>query len=185
MNDKSQSVHTFYRAEAIKQFTQSQNESAYPKYISVRVFPFIWGFVGLLLICVGLTWFVHIPVYANGEAVVISKEPSPPTQLSLIILVPTDHLDAIESGQSFFVTSAFDYIPTQSTIETVTKTPMSPSQISTTYNVDARIVTTPKIVATAPWLSSNNSFDADTYIGTRFPVRVQIGTRRLASFLQF
>lgn len=178
---------SIFRVEAVQRYLQSQQESVLPQFTSPKIFLYIWILITLLIVSLCLTWFVKIPVYASGKAVVVeAADDSFSNSLALTLFLPSQYQDQLQEGQSVLIQSESSDKPIQQTIVAVSPNVIGPMRVTAVYGIAPGVVTEPAAVAQTQFDTPlTSSLPASTYIGSRYTAQVKVGTRSLISLISF
>lgn len=64
---------SIFRADAVRRYTQSREESVLPPFVSPRTFTYLWILLGLFGVSGFVAWCARVPVYASGLGVVVDR----------------------------------------------------------------------------------------------------------------
>ena len=172
-----------FRSEAMQRYAQQQ-EAVLPRFISPHTFTCLWMLLGLLGSASIVCWSARIPVYASGRAIVV-KAQKPGTvgdELQLVAFLPLENYSHLRLGQHLILQeSATGDRLTRSII--ATPEIISPEVVRRRFGLVAGFVTHPSTMAIASFTSSRSNLPASAYIGSTYPVNVEIGSRRAISLL--
>jgi len=174
---------SIFRERAIEKYMRRQEINVVLRLVSPRVSVFLWALC-LLFFAVGvLAWSIQTPVVASGQGIVIQQNANRVTQPVVLLLLPTNQLPNLRTGQSVSVTINAMSASFNSTIQNVEPTVMSPNDIRTKFNVPAslsQVITGPFAVAVANVVPASQ---ASTYLGSESQVTVQVGSESALSML--
>lgn len=170
---------TIFRSEAVAKYHERQDEAVFPRFLLPKTFLFLWLLLGLLLFAGIVAWFAEAPQFITGQAVVVAGE-AMSDEGRLAILVPATRLPILQVGQAVHISTA---AITVEGIQAVQPGVLSPAETTAVYNLPPGLITAPTIVV---WASFQvEAFSAEQYLGSLYPVRIQVGSQRLITKIPF
>lgn len=104
MDHSSRSV---FRPDALRRYAQGRQETFLPRFVTPRVFRYFWMLILLFLLSGISTWFISIPVYASGTAIIVENDQTVvdiPHKMMVLALFPPEHHSDIHQAQSLVLT---------------------------------------------------------------------------------
>lgn len=172
-----------FRLEAMQRYSQQQ-EAILPRFIAPHTFTCLWLLLGLLGSASIACWLARIPVYASGRAIVVDaqKTKTGGDGLQLVAFLPPEDYSRLQVGQNLI----FQVSPTgdrQNRPIVVTPEIISPEAARRRFGLAAEFVSQPSTVAIASFASKPSNLPVAAYIGSTYPVNVEIGSQRAISLL--
>jgi hypothetical protein len=196
MNESHGSI---FRAGALKRHLQGRGKLVLPAFVSPRSFVFLWMLLALALAAGALAWFANVPLYASGVAVVVDgararlhNDTAEPTSGGategpvLITFLPPAHLARLKAGQPLFLQLDAPRERVRRNLIAVEPELLSPETARERFHLDAgsaAAITRPSAVAVASFEPAPRGLPASAYLGSVYPVDVEIGSQRLPSLL--
>lgn len=204
MKDAQRSI---FREEAIRRYIESNEKTVLPQLISPQTFAYLWFLLGLLCASSLVAWFVKVPLYASGSAIVVrwnddlnhqlndTSHQNPTEQLSgdvdngeivIAAFFPSQFFSNLQVAQN--VVLEFDALGDRFTqsIQTVEPQIVSPDVIHKHYALSAQttpFMTQPATVAIIPLKPISNTVPTSTYLGSVGRAEVEVGSQRLIALL--
>lgn len=176
--------NSFFRRDAMRSYRQSQSQPVFPRLVAPKGFLFLWVLLGLLVIASSVSWAAQVPLFASGFAVVIETEGGPGQQL--LIVLPAQYLPSLHRGQKVVIELLEGRAQWVSTISSVVPEVQPPGTVESNFVIPACAVSRmgqPVALSLAKWEPiGEGSLSAD-YVGSIYDARVEVGARRLISFL--
>jgi hypothetical protein len=176
---------SLYRPEALQRYLSAAQSGILPRLIAPRVLISLWILLGLLLAGGVAAWFSEVPLYASGKAVVVSaSEPGlvSATPFSVVVFLPPDALAQLRVGQAALVDFTGWGERMANPLTAVLPEVTSPAAARERFGLDlglAEVVIRPSAVAIARLVQWPPGTDPVHYVGGVYPVKVEIGARRL------
>lgn len=164
---------TIFRDKAIERYRKQQYEAVFPRFLRPQTFRFVWLLLGLLFLSVALAWTAELPVYITAQAVMVIGEAGA-NEDQLVILIPAEAKSGVQAGQTVHI---LDEGIEVGKIRQVSPDVLSPAAATAVYNLPPGLITTPTIVATAPFKTTILS--AAQYQGSLFTVHIEAGSQPL------
>ena len=178
-----------FRSEALRRYMSRHEKTVFPKLIAPRTFLYLWLIVGLLFLGALCALFADIPVYAPALAVVVEADKGQAQngkEVSVVLLLSPEYLSKVEVNQRvFFRLPRFDTLLSSqiSNIEPrIVSADDARSRFAPSGNAANR-VNDASAVAFISMAVLPREIDAASYVGTSGDAQVEIGSRRLISFL--
>jgi len=167
-----------FRPDAVRRYMQQHEAVVLPPRIALRMIVVGWIALGLLLVGTAAIWMAHVPIYLSGNAIVVDQGSAGQPKPVLVAFLPPAARMQLAPGQSLLV-SLDGVAYSRHVIMVVEPELISRDEAQRRYapRADAPI-TEPAAVAIAP-LASSTGVTVDAH----HPVTVEVGTRRLISFL--
>jgi len=194
MNDVGQ--RTIFRVEALRRYAQGEDKAVPLQFTSPRIIRFLWVLIGLLLGGGVLLWLMRVPVYTSGVAVPISTVyPSANATVSnwnpnddplVAVFLPSNSLSKLHVGQRVFWKFSKTNLRVSRYVLEVSLEIKSPYELQQKFALRgqaAAAIDQPVVVAFAKLEPVPNALPASVYLGTVFHADVEVGTRRVISFL--
>ncbi len=167
----SQQKSSIFREEALQRYIRNREKSILPRFTTPPILLFFWCLLIIFLLGGALAWFEQVPVYATGGGVV------PDSGSSALIFIPYSPSLALHVGEPVQVQLASNGAQLSGKVTSTDLQQFSPEQIRQRYQVQ---VAGPAAVVT---VSLGPPFTAQTYAGSVLSAQVQVGSRRLISFV--
>jgi hypothetical protein len=89
----------------MQHYAQSREKRVVPKFISLRVVPYFWILIGLLMVGLVITTMIEIPIYTSALGLVIdgNRFPEVDDQVVLAVFVPSEGHPDLREGQDVLV----------------------------------------------------------------------------------
>lgn len=186
MNETDRSI---FRKEAIEQYIREQENKVLPKFVSPRLFLFIWAVFGVLS-CLGV-WlcFAEVPLFISGRGMVFDQEEWDScngSETCIVAFFPPDVHSRLVAGKSLMIRTKDSGRGPQQSIVIVESDVLSPADIQKRYHPKRDGTPLPiqtYAVAVCRLNGLNRDMGSDLLSEAAFEVRVDAGTRRIASFL--
>ncbi len=180
-----------YRSEALRRYMTRHEKQVFPKLIAPRTFLFLWVIVVLLFIGGLCALFADIPIYAPALAVVVETDAVPPQttkEVRVVLLLSPEYINKVEANQRVFLrmNGVNDLLSGQ--ISRIEPRIASAGDVRSRFALSgnaANRVNDATTVAFIPTGVLPGARDAASYVGASGEAQVEIGTRRLISFLPF
>jgi len=191
MDDTKSSI---FRASAVERYLQRQEEAVLPRFISPPTWICLWLLLGLLMVGGIVVWSAKTPVFTSGSALVgVWPEQLDsiygrvgPGEMVVIAFLPPEYLSRLRIGQALFLQPDRAGARLGSKVIAVAPEVVSPEAARKMFGInagDARPLTQPSAVAIARFEPPPSSLPAATYAGSVYQVEVEVGSRRVISFL--
>jgi hypothetical protein len=180
---------SIFRAEAVRRYMQSRERVVLPRFIAPRILFGLWVLLGLLAAAGAGIWFVRVPVYISGSAVVVAEEgpaPGSPAGVMAIVFLPPEAHARLHAGQALFLTFDSAGQPLERSIAAVDPDISSPASVQQRFALGpgaASAVSGPSAVVTARLAPLPMGMSALAYVGSTGRADVQVGSRRIGSLL--
>jgi hypothetical protein len=191
MDDSKSSI---FRASAVERHLQRQEETVLPRFISPPTWVCLWLLLGLLMAGGIVVWSAKTPVFTSGSAL-ISVWPERldsvygqvgPGEMVVIAFLPPEYLSRLQIGQTLFLQPDRAGGRLGSKVIGVMPDVVSPEAARKMFAINAggvRPLTQPSAVAIARFELPPASPPATSYAGSVYNVEVEVGSRRVISFL--
>lgn len=157
-----------------------------PKIVSPRALAFLWLLLGLCGLAGALSWFVQIPIYVSGTAIVVDGASASllgsPRPVVLAAFFPPDALSHMQVGHPLWLEGATPRERMNRPLVAVETEILSPEAALQRFGAAAAL-TRPVVVAFTAFEPSPGGLAPSNYLGSRFQAQVQMGTQRLPSLL--
>jgi hypothetical protein len=186
MKDANRSI---FRADAVRRYTQSREESVLPRFVSPRTFSYLWILLGLLGVSGFVAWCARVPVYASGLGVVVDRRGKTNDVRDDVVMVAflrPENRSHLRVGQTLLVLLDPAGERTRRPIIAIEPKIVSPNAVQQRFALSAgaaHAVTQPSAVAIARFEPNPTNLPASTYVGSVYPVDVEVGSRRVLSLL--
>jgi hypothetical protein len=180
---------SIFRADAVRRYTQSREESVLPRFVSPRTFTYLWILLGLLGISGVVAWLTRVPVYASGQGVVVDRRGKTNDVRDDVVMVAflrPENYSRLRVGQTLLVQLDPAGERTRRPIIAIEPEIASPKAVQRRFALSAgaaHAVTQPSAVAIARFEPNPTNLPASTYVGSVYPVDVEVGSRRVLSLL--
>ena len=184
MNNTKRSI---FRSDAVRRYIQGKEKSVLPRFISPRTFICLWFLLGLLMFSGFFAWFVKIPVYASGSAVVVDWSNNSQyfqDDVAVVAFVPAENLSHLNVGQTMFLNTTRERL--RSSIIVIEPKIINPATAQNRFALTsgaAAVITQPVAVSIGRFKPMSPDFSTSTYIGSIYNVDIEIGSRRVISLL--
>lgn len=186
MNETNRSI---FRKEAIEQYIREQENKVLPKFVSTRLFLFIWAVFGVLS-CLGL-WlcFAEVPLFVSGWGVIVGQEEwdsCKGTETCIVAFFPPGIHSRLVAGKSLMIRTKDSRLGPKRMIVIVESEVLSPANIRKRYHpkMGGKPLPTQTSAVTLCRLNDpTHDMGNDLFSEEAFEVRIDAGTRRIASFL--
>lgn len=191
MEDSKSSI---FRAGAVERYLQRREEAVLPRFVSPPTWICLWLLLGLLMVGGIIAWSAKAPVFTSGSAL-IGVWPQRldsvygqvgPGEMVVIAFLPPEYLSSLRLGQALFLQPDRAGDRLGSKVIAVAPDVISPEAARKMFAVnagEARPLTQPSAVAIARFEPPPSSLPADAYAGSVYDVEVEVGSRRVISFL--
>jgi hypothetical protein len=191
LQDKTniRSNRPIFRAQAARRYLQRQEETILPRFISPRIFVYLWILAGLLVAGGLVVWLARLPVYVPGVAVIVENNgivQDSDDEVVLIAFLPPQNLSRLRVGQRVFLQFTPAGERSSRAIIAVESQVISPATVPGRYGLGseaAQAVIRPAAVAIARLQPIPTDLPTTTYIGSVYPINVEVGSRRALSLL--
>jgi hypothetical protein len=191
MEDSKSSI---FRAGAVERYLQKREEAVLPRFVSPPTWICLWLLLGLLMAGGMAAWSAKTPVFTSGSAL-ISAWPERldsvygqvgPGEMVVIAFLPPEYLSRLRIGQALFLQPDRAGARLGSKVIVVAPEVVSPEAARKMFAVnagEARPLTQPSAVVIARFEPPPSGLPAATYAGSVYNVEVEVGSRRVISFL--
>lgn len=185
---------SIFRADAMQRYLQRREEAVLPRFVSPPTWVCLWLLLGLLMAGGLVAWSAKAPVYTSGSALVGNwpgrldsvYAPREPGEIVVIAFLPPEYLPRLRAGQSLFLQLERAGGRLGSPVVAVAPEVVSPEaarKLFATNIGDKLDLTQPSAVAIARFEPSHSGLPAAAYLGSVYHVEVEVGSRRVISFL--
>jgi len=181
--------NAIFRVAALRHYRQAREQAVLPRFVAPRVFLFLWILLGLLLLSGLAAWFVQVPVYASGQAVVLdgSDLAEPLTGEAVIVaFLPPEDFPRLRTGQPLLLREGRTGERVSRPILVVEPRIYSPGAAQRHFALPAgaaQTVSQPAAVVLARFEPASPALPAAAYVGSTYRADVPVGSRRLLSLL--
>lgn len=173
---------TIFRVRAWQYYQQNQGQMVLPRFVSPRIFRYLWLLLVIATSGVFATWGAQVPVLVSGVAIITVAEPTGSDEMTVTIFLPPETLPSLRVGNPLFLMlSTHERI--QRPIVAVEDVVHSPAWVQEQIGQAGMAITQPVAVAFARLESLPNDLPSTVYNGSTLPVSVQTGSRRVISYL--
>ncbi len=191
MEDSKSSI---FRAGAVERYLQKREEAVLPRFVSPPTWICLWLLLGLLMVGGIVAWSAKTSVFTSGSALVrVWPERLDsvygrvgPGEMVVIAFLPPEYLSRLRIGQTLFLQPDRAGARLGSRVIAVAPDVVSPEAARKMFAIntgDARPPTQPSAVAIARFEPAPSGLPADAYAGSVYNVEVEVGSRRVISFL--
>ncbi len=175
---------SIFRPDAARRYAQGKETAVLPRLIAPPTFALLWIVLATLALGLLASWFVQIPIFATGTAVII-QDPSPkPDGVALVAFLPAANLPNLAAGQSIYWRPPGSGERVGQTVTAVSPKVMSPAEISKAYPASVgSAITQPSVVLTATLETAVLGSDPGSQLGALYPIDIEIDTRSILSLL--
>jgi hypothetical protein len=179
---------SIFRADAIKQYLQRHEESVLPRFLSPPTFACLSVLMGLLIVSGLIACLARVPVYVFGPCVVIDRREqfNPSDDCIMVVLLPPESLLHLREGQTLFIRFEESRKRVRGSVTAVKPEIISAEDAQRRFGFSAAVtqaITQRSIVALARLESTSFDIPASTCNGSGLRAEVEVGSRRLISFL--
>jgi hypothetical protein len=185
------SKQSIFRSEAFRHYADRQAPAIFPRFVSAYTFRFLWLLLALLLASVCLVWAIRVPAFVSGPAIVVTREEISslcPDKVSLVAFLSPENHGQLQVGQPLFVQPGSFRERTRYSIVAVEPKIVSPAVGEQRFGLNGRITWSPDrpaAVIVACLQPALSDLPLEAHIGAVYRVDVEVGTRRVVSFLPF
>lgn len=179
---------SIFRSDALRRYAAGQAVPVLPRFVMPRALIWLWLLIGLFGGVSVIAWFAQVPVYVSGTALLVPEAGTSPGagQPLVVALLPPDSRLEIQAGQPILVRLPGTGDTIRRSIDAVAPQASSPAEVAQRYQLvagTAAAVTGPTLVATAQLSPVPGGLSPSTYAGAVGQVDVEVGSRRVISFL--
>lgn len=174
-----------FRTEAVDSYLQNQEQAVLPRFIAPRTFIYLWVLLAGLILSGGFSLLAPLPVYATGQAFVLAAGSADQT-VQVVAFLPPEDLAHLEIGQKLFLGLDDKSERLSMPITAVGPRIISPEEARQLFDLNpaaAAMITQPVAVVMASWQPPAGGLAPTAYIGSAGQADVEVGTRRILSFL--
>jgi hypothetical protein len=170
-----------FRAAAVDRYRARRAENAAPALSLPRTRTATWLVGGLLVGVMAMAWFIRLPVYVPGVAVIVDSPQGP----QIATLVAADSLPRLQVGQAVHVAIGGNNQRLHRTITQLDGASLSPDDVPRRLALSelARgmvvMLDGPTTIAFAPLESVPGQYPAKAYVGSVVRADVEVGTRSI------
>jgi hypothetical protein len=178
-----------FRPDALRRYVQSRTEPILPHLVSPRMLLGLWILLGLLVVSGFLAWFAQVPVYASGSAVVVDGKGNTSAlgdAVLIVVFVPPENLWRLRVGQPLLLPFDQGGKRIGRSIMAIEPEVHSPEMAQRRFALSAGAalaIRQPSAVAMTPLEPLSTGLPAAAYVGSVFRAEIEVGSRRLLSFL--
>lgn len=178
-----------FRSEALRRYMSRHDKAVFPKLIAPRTFLYLWIIISLLFIGGLCALFANIPVYVSALAVVVEADKGQQQDLkdvSVVLLLSPEYLSKVEVNQRVFLRLPRFDRPLSTQISNIEPRIVSAADARSRFALSgnaANKVNDASAVAFIPTTVLPRERDTASYVGTSGEAQVEIGSRRLISFV--
>ena len=173
---------TIFREKALRLYLKNQQKIVFLRLVQPRLFPYFWALAAGLLILVLIAWSTRVPVTVSGFGLVTGRA----ARARVILLLPPDSLGQLRPEQRVLVRNGTAEPVLRGRIASVAPAVLSPQAIRARFALSgapAGFVTGPAAVAVAEVEADDGGLPVATFAGSRCPIDVEVGSRRVLSLL--
>jgi hypothetical protein len=194
-----------FREDAVRHYLQGRDAAVLPRFVSPPTFRCLWAMLGLLVASGVVAWLTPVPVFTSGPAIVVAGR-----SLQVVAFLPAEQLSRLRVGQHLLLTGESADRPIRAPIVAVAPAICSPESARKAFGLTmgaALAIRQPSAVAIARWAGAGadpgvdrstsarprgrrtdidpirKELPASAHAGALYRADVQVGTRRLISFL--
>lgn len=170
-----------FREDALRRHSDSQHDAVQPRLYAPRVFRAVWVMAGLSLAGGAVVWFMEVPVYVAGQATVVTDGAGAE---AMIALLPAEDGGVLRQGQRVFLKRGPDGAREEHVLRSVEPAAVSPAAVRERFATTSCLeIKEPVALATLGDAGAAEAKPGVSALGSSWPVHVEVGTRRLVSFL--
>jgi hypothetical protein len=181
----TQDTHrSIYRDEALSHYQRRKDKPVLPYFFASHTSNCRYLLFFILLCNVWFLFQARIPVYVDGSATIVSQDRSTGERPTIIILFPPEYLNRVQVGQTLFLQTNSGDDRIHSSIARVEPQPSDAAALQQRFHLnqgatpakDSAVAIALLGLVADPSVVSSDS-------GALYHVDIEIGTRRLGSFL--
>ncbi len=180
---------SLYRPEAVQRYLATARQGVVPRLGAPRVLLVLWLLLGLLFMAGALAGFATVPIYVSGRAVVLpDSDASGASPFAVVAFLPPEALADLRVGQRALVQFSEHGVRAVTVLTRVLSDVVSPAAARQRFGLDggtAAAIARPAAVAVARVTEWPISSEPAGYVSGVYPVQIEVGTRRLLTFLLF
>lgn len=184
MTDEKKAI---FREKALRLYLKNQQKMVFLRLVQPRLFPYFWALVAGLFALAALAWSARIPVTVSGFGLVPGPHgASGQRAVAAILLLPPASLGQLRPAQRVLVRADTASPVLVGRIASVAPVVLSPHAIRARFALSgalAGFVKMPAAVAVAQVETEAGGLPVDILAGSRFPIDVEVGSRRVLSLL--
>lgn len=174
--------NSIFRDKAVKHYLEGREQEVLPWFISPANFILLWIVFAALIGSVAVAaYFMQIPLYASGSAIVVDGD-SAVRDSEVVTFLPPEHLESLDKGQDLLLQPDPESERVSLQITGVENKALSPREARERFNLrgaERSLIESPVAVATAPAGELTGGLDQSSYEGAIYQAEVQLGTRRV------
>jgi hypothetical protein len=179
-----------FRVEALRRNAQVREKSVLLRLSSPRALALLWILIGLLMMSGLLIWYVRVPVYVSGVAIVTgAMEPTPNGggKIKVVAFLPPEDLARLRVGQKLFLSSEKGGERRLQLVTGLEPDVLSPLEMQNRFGFSAcqsfPAGTHPNAVVFTELMLASAGPDASSYTCSFYHADVEVGTQRVISLL--
>lgn len=182
----SQTRPPIFRESAMKRYMQRQEKDILPRFVSPRIFAYLWILLILMMLGGLLSWWTEIPTFASGSGIILTQKQSsiPGNSKEVVLLfLPATYASQVHVGQPVQMQIDSTGPRFLSAIGQVKSGIISPDDARQQYAlgvVTSQALTQPSIVVIVRPIKA---LTTSRYTGSLVSAQVQIGSYRVLSLL--
>jgi hypothetical protein len=191
MEDAKNSI---FRSGAVQRYLQRREEAILPRFISPPTWTCLWLLLCLLMAGGLVAWSAKMPVYVSGSAVIGNwprqhdsiDATGKSGEIVVIAFLPAEYLSRLRVGQTLFLQMERSGGRLGSAVMSVAPEVFSPEVARKMFAInagDALDLVRPSAVAVARFEPAPSSLPVAAYLGSVYQVEIEVGSRRVISFL--
>jgi hypothetical protein len=183
----SDTSRTIFRPAAVRRYLQDREAAVLPRFVSPRLWLYLWLIVALLVAGVAAAWNIQIPVYAAGYAIITEQRcQGPADELTIVVFLPPEQRAHLRVGQPVFLRSEPTGAHFSRPIAGVEPRVMSPAVAQQAFALGAQaplVLKQPSAVAVARFGLAPADLPVESYVGSVYRAEVEIESRHIVSLL--
>jgi len=179
----SQAQRPLFREHALKHYLQKREKDILPRLVSPPIFICGW-FLLCLVVAIGVVaWLEEVPIFVNGSGIVVAQERGDGAGGMARLFLPAREARLVHVGEVSLLQVGMTGPSITSKIVHIEPGLLSPDTLHKRYGFNYAgmpVITEPSIAVDA---KVGPSVPSHLYAGSPVSAQIQIGTRRVLSFL--
>jgi hypothetical protein len=177
-----------FRAKAMQHYARSREKGVVPKFISLRVVPYFWILISLLMVGLVIASMIEIPIYTSALGLVIDghRFPEVDDRVVLAVFVPSDGHPDLHEGQDVLVQFFQDGDRINQTVVAVMPEVLSPAMARQRFDLPealAALIDRPAYIAIVRVQPIPGNYLPPADAGGVYRVDLRAGSLRLITLL--
>lgn len=183
------SERSIFRESAIKKYLQKQEQGVLLRVISPPAFALLWIVLLLLLGVSALAWAIEVPIFANGQGVIVEQTADGGTtaagqsgqEVVAALFFSPDQQGSLHQGQSVAINVGPSSSSLTGSVTSIETGVISPDEARQRFNLQGslvQVVTGPSVLVL---VDIGPVSSAHGYVGSVCAAQVRIGSQRVLS----